>query len=157
MFYSRTACVWPARPLSMPANKLIGPAPGAYSPECVEVLRLLKTSLGARFRPRSGTKQTASGAFQAQFLVVISSTSTFSSVHHGPCRATRTLSRASCTAASSNPTMKKSGRSGAHANPSAPHLRSPAWQLSCRALPSLVPIAVSLTTYVSLPDICGSI
>jgi hypothetical protein len=39
---------------------------------------LLKNSLYARFRPRSGTKHTGFGALQARFLVVISSTPTFS-------------------------------------------------------------------------------
>jgi hypothetical protein len=43
-----------------------------------EHLRLLKNSLGGRFRPRSGTKHAAFGVFQARFVVVIGSTPTFS-------------------------------------------------------------------------------
>jgi hypothetical protein len=43
-----------------------------------EHARLLKNSLDGRFRPRSGTKHAAFGVFEAWFVVVISSTPTFS-------------------------------------------------------------------------------
>jgi hypothetical protein len=49
-----------------------------YSPNCLEEVSLLKNSLGTRFRPRSGTKHAGFGAFQARFVVAISSTPTFS-------------------------------------------------------------------------------
>jgi hypothetical protein len=39
---------------------------------------LLKNSFDAHFRPRSGTKHAAFGAFQARFVVAFASTPTFS-------------------------------------------------------------------------------
>jgi hypothetical protein len=49
-----------------------------YSLCCLEEVRLLKNTLGTRFRPRSGTKHAGFGAFEARFVVAISSTPTFS-------------------------------------------------------------------------------
>ena len=61
--------------------------------------------------------------------------------------AARNLSRASCTAASGNPTVKNQGvrssRQPICSPPTAPSMAV--------ILPSLVPIAVSLATYVPLP------
>jgi hypothetical protein len=38
----------------------------------------LKNPIGAHFRPEWGTKHAGFGAFQARFLVILRSTSTFS-------------------------------------------------------------------------------
>jgi hypothetical protein len=47
-----------------------------------EDIRLLKNSLGTRFHHRSGTKHAGFGAFQARFVVAISSKPTFSTASH---------------------------------------------------------------------------
>jgi hypothetical protein len=51
-------------------------------------LSLLKNPLGARFDPGSGTNRAGFGAFGARFAGAIGPMPTFSTVHHGPCRAT---------------------------------------------------------------------
>ena len=54
------------------------PFPKMLPDRALEGVRLLKNPLGGRFRSRSGTKHTGFGAFRARFVVVISSTPTFS-------------------------------------------------------------------------------
>jgi hypothetical protein len=56
-----------------------------------EFTSLLKNTLCARFHPESGIKYADFGAFRVRFVVAFSSMPTFSTVIHGPYRATPKL------------------------------------------------------------------